>query len=406
MRADLVLIGASELVTCGGSAPKVGPELSELAVIRNGSFAVRDGIFLEVGKDSDILSKYKADAVVDAKGCAVLPGFVDPHTHVVFGGDRSDEFEMRIEGASYEEIMARGGGIMSTVNKTRDCTEEGLFEQSKVRFRRMMSLGTTTFEIKSGYGLDTRIELAQLKIAKKLGSYFGVEVKTTFLGAHAVPKGADRGEYIGLVKGDMLTACKPYSDFIDVFCDNDAFTNEETEKIVKNSGLPIRLHVDELADTSGAQLAARLGAVSADHLIRASDDGFKALAQTGTVCTLLPGTSFFLGKPFARAKNAIGFGCIVALASDRNPGSCTVESMQFVVGLACTKLGMTPAQAINAATINAAYSLGLHGQKGSIWPGKHADFIVTDAPTYKMLPYELAVSHADKVFIGGRQIHG
>lgn len=406
MRADIIIVGASELVTSDGNLPKIGPDLSELSIIKNGSFAVKDGIFIDVGKENYIVSKYQADTVIDARGCSVLPGFVDPHTHVVYGGERSDEFELRVGGAAYEEIMSKGGGIISTVDKTRICTEDELFKQSKTRFKRMISFGTTTFEIKSGYGLDTKTELSQLMVAQKLGNFFNVTVKTTFLGAHAFPKMVDRRKYIELVKGPMLKSCKPYCDFIDVFCDRGAFTIDETEAITKNSGLPIRLHVDELSDNGGAQLAARLGAISADHLINTSNDGFKALARAGTVCTFLPGTSFILEKPFARAKDAIGFGCIIALASDRNPGSCTVESIQFVIGLACIKLGLTPAQAINAATINAAYSLGLHAKKGSIKKDKHADFIVTDVPTYKMLPYEFTVNHVDRIFIGGRQFHG
>ncbi|HOO96871.1 MAG TPA: imidazolonepropionase [Caldisericia bacterium] len=403
MRADLILTNSPELVTVSGKAPKIGKYLDDIGIIFDGAFAVSDGRFIGVGTTSQILSDFESDNVVDAKGSSVLPGFVDPHTHVVFGGERSAEFAMRCEGKSYEQIMAAGGGIVSSVKMTREATDSELEESARTRLKRMVACGTTSVEIKSGYGLDTETEFRMLKVARKICAELGITCKTTFLGAHAIPKDANRADFIKLVKGEMLSVCKPFADYIDVFCDQGVFTNEETKDIVEHANMPTRLHVDELADTGGAALAASLGARSADHLIRASDEGFEALAKSGTVCTFLPGTSFFLNKPYARARRAVELGCTIALATDRNPGSCTVESMQFVIGLACSKLNLTVYQAIAAATINAAYSLDLADEIGSIEVGKRADFIVLDSPSATIIPYELTQNHVSKVYIAGKE---
>lgn len=403
MIADLIIKNIPELVTVAGAAPKIGDRLGDIGVIENGAVAVSNGKFVAVGSTDEVLGKVFCDNVVSASGCAILPGFVDPHTHIVFGGDRSNEFEMRLKGASYEEIMAAGGGIVSPVKSTRDAGYDNLYNQSAIRLRRMIANGTTTFEIKSGYGLSTNSEMVSLMVAKKLAIDHGVIAKTTFLGAHAFPKDMEREDYVSLVSGEMLDVCRHYADYIDVFCDKGAFTNEETAQIIGCANMPIRLHCDELEDTEGAKLAADFGAVSADHLIRTSDEGFEALSKSGTVCTFLPGTSFSLGKTFARARHAIEKGCIVALATDRNPGSCTVESMQFVIGLACTKLGMTPAEALVASTLNAAYSLRLHQTVGSIEVGKRADFVMLDVPSYRFIPYEMTINHVKKTFIAGKE---
>ncbi len=402
-KVDLIVRGISELLTIAGIVPKIGAELQNIGLIKNGAFAVAGGMFIGVGTSDEIFENFESDNIFSAGGMATLPGFVDPHTHAVYGGERSKEFEQRLEGMSYEKIMADGGGILSSVKMTRNATDSELENSAKKRLKNMISHGTTSVEIKSGYGLDTETELRMLKVAGKVADELGITYKRTFLGAHSVPAGYDRKEYIDLVKGEMLIACKPHADFIDVFCDKGVFTNEETEEIVKSSGLPVRLHVDELADTGGAKLAGKLKALSADHLIQANDEGLQALADAGTVATFLPGTSFFLGKPFARARKAVELGCIVALATDRNPGSCTVESMQFVIGLACKFLKLTPKEAIVASTINAAYSLRIHDRVGSIEVGKQADFIVLDAPSYRIIPYELTQNHVSHVFIKGKE---
>ncbi len=403
-QVDLIVHSASELVTVSGDSPKIGSELANIGIIRNGAFAVNKGSFFAVGSTDNVLDKYKSDNTISAKGRAVMPGFVDPHTHLVFGGDRSREFEMRLTGASYEEIMESGGGIVSSVKMTREATVEELKQSSTTRLRNIISHGTTSVEIKSGYGLDVETEVKMLKVAGTVAEECGVTYKRTFLGAHAIPDGTDRKEYINLVKGEMLDACQPHADYIDVFCDRGVFTNDETRGIISSANMPSRLHVDELADTGGAKLASELKAISADHLIQACDDGFKALAESGTVATFLPGTSFYLGKPFARARKAIESGCIVALATDRNPGSCTIESMQFIIGLACKFLKMTPKEAIVASTINSAYSLGISDRVGSIEIGKQADFIVLKDSSYRMIPYEFAQNHVESVYIKGKEI--
>ncbi|MCK5743339.1 MAG: amidohydrolase family protein, partial [Caldisericia bacterium] len=240
-RVDLIVRGISEFLTVSGIVPKIGAELQNIGLIKNGAFAVAGGVFIGVGTSDEIFEKFESDNIFSAKGMAVLPGFVDPHTHAVYGGERSKEFEQRLEGVSYEKIMADGGGILSSVKMTRDATDSELESSAKKRLKNMISHGTTSVEIKSGYGLDTETELRMLKVAGKVADELGITYKRTFLGAHSVPAGYDRKEYINTVKGEMLTACKPHADFIDVFCDKGVFTNEETEEIVKSSGLPVRL---------------------------------------------------------------------------------------------------------------------------------------------------------------------
>lgn len=403
-RVSLIVHSASELITVSGGSPRIGRKLADIGIINDGAFAVSEGRFVAVDSTDRIVGSYTSDNTVSAKGKAVMPGFVDPHTHLVFGGERSKEFEMRLSGASYEEIMASGGGILSSVRMTREATTDQLIESAKMRLKNMIAHGTTSVEVKSGYGLDVETEVRMLKVAGKVAEELGITYKRTFLGAHAIPADTNRTEYIDLVKGEMLDTCRPHADYIDVFCDRGVFTNEETTEIAQSANMEIRLHVDELANTGGAKLASELNVVSADHLIQASDDGFKALADSGTVATFLPGTSFYLGKPFAKARKAIESGCIVALATDRNPGSCTIESMQFIIGLACKFLKMTPKEAIVASTINSAYALGIANRVGSIEVGKQADFIVLNDSSYRMIPYEFTQNHVGSVYIKGKEI--
>jgi imidazolonepropionase len=403
MIADLVVRNIGNLFTLEGHAPRRGKELGQLRVYQKAAIAVKNGFFCGVGTARDVLSQWEGLKEIDAGGACVIPAFIDSHTHIVYAGNRADEYEMRLAGQSYEAIMKAGGGIANSVKSTREATDSLIYEQSAKRMEDMIAHGTATFEIKSGYGLDVDTELCQLKLAKLLGKNFSVIVKTTFLGAHSYPKELTKEEYCDLLTGDMLKTCKPEADFIDVFCDKGVFSNSETEMIVKHSGMPCRLHCDELADTGGAALAASLGAKSADHLINTSDDGFKAMAQSNTVATFLPGTSFFLGKPFARVRRAIDLGCIVALATDRNPGSCTIQSIPHVMGLACMIYGMTPAEALTATTINAAYSLRIHDLTGSIEIGKKADFLILNGESFNILPYEFSGNPIKKVFISGKE---
>ncbi len=403
MRADLVVKNIGELATLKGSIPRRGKELGNVGIINDAAIAVKDGRFVAVGDNEEIVRHFEALTTVDAHGACVVPGFVDSHTHLVFAGSRANEYEMRLRGETYETIMKAGGGIVSSVKATREASDQELFDQSARRMREMIRHGTTTFEIKSGYGLNTETEIRQLEMAKVLEDRFGVSVRKTFLGAHSFPKEMTRQEYLDLLTGEMLSSCIPLADFIDVFCDKGAYTNEETEAIVKMSGMACRLHCDELADTGGAKLAATLGALSADHLINTSDEGFKAMADSGTVCTFLPGTSFFLGKPYARVRKAIELGCIIALATDRNPGSCTIQSIPHVMGLACMNYGLSPHEALAAVTINAAWSLRLHEEVGSIEVGKKADFLILDGHSVNTIPYEFANNPIKTVYISGKE---
>lgn len=403
MRADLVVKNIGELATLRGSIPRKGKELDDAGIIHHAAIAVKDGHFVAVGENDEIVRHFDALTIVDVHGACVVPGFVDSHTHLVFAGSRANEYEMRLRGETYETIMKAGGGIVSSVKATREATDQELYDQSARRMKDMIRHGTTTFEIKSGYGLNTETEVRQLEMAQVLDDHFGVTVRKTFLGAHSFPKEMTRQEYLDLLTGEMLASCVPLADFIDVFCDKGAYTNEETEAIVKMSGMACRLHCDELADTGGAKLAASLGALSADHLINTSDDGFRAMAESGTVCTFLPGTSFFLGKPYARARRAIELGCIIALATDRNPGSCTIQSIPHVMGLACMNYGLTPNEALAAVTINAAWSLRLHEEAGSIEVGKKADFLILDGHSVNAIPYEFANNPVKTVYISGKE---
>lgn len=404
MTADLIVKNIGKLCTLAGPAPRRGDQLLHINTLNHSAIAVKGGQIVDVGSNDSVLSEWNGLKIVDALGACVVPGFVDSHTHLVFAGSRADEYEMRLGGQTYETIMKAGGGISNSVKATREAGESAIYEQSARRMKDMIAHGTTSFEIKSGYGLNIETEVLQLKLARLLAKNFGVTVKTTFLGAHSFPKERTREEYLELLTGEMLEACRPYADFIDVFCDKGVFTNQETETIVKHSGMPCRLHCDELADTGGAKLSASLGAKSADHLINASDEGFAAMAESGTVCTFLPGTSFFLGKPYARAKKAIELGCIVALATDRNPGSCTIQSIPHVIGLACINYGMTVEQALTAVTINAAYSLGISDTVGSIEVGKKADFLILEGDAPNVLAYEFANNPIRSVFISGKEV--
>ncbi|MBP7732724.1 MAG: imidazolonepropionase [Caldisericia bacterium] len=404
MTADLVVKNIGNLYTLEGPVPRRGRELGQQKRYQKAALAIKDGVFCGVGNSIDVLTQWDGFKEFDAGGACVIPAFVDSHTHLVFAGNRADEYEMRLTGQTYETIMKAGGGIANSVKATREATDAQMYEQSARRMQDMITHGTTTFEIKSGYGLDVDTEVRQLEMAKLLGKNFGVTVKTTFLGAHSFPKEYTHEEYFDLLTGEMLDACKPLADFIDVFCDKGVFTNQETEMIVNHSGMPCRLHCDELADTGGAALAASLGAKSADHLINTSDEGFKAMAQSGTVATFLPGTSFFLNKPYARVRRAIELGCIVALSTDRNPGSCTIQSIPHVIGLACMMYGMTPAEALTATTINAAYSLRVHDSVGSIEIGKKADFLVLGGDSFNVLPYEFSNNPIRNVFISGKEV--
>jgi imidazolonepropionase len=414
MLADLLISNANQLLTLASPAgPKHGTAMRDLGIISDGAVAVRDGRITAVGPSSELRNKVQATQSLDAGGRVVMPGFVDPHTHLVWAGERADEFEMRVVGATYMEIMAAGGGIMSTVRHTRDASLEDLVTQTLPRLAQMMAHGTTTVEIKTGYGLSTRDELKQLAAIRRLQERSSATLVSTFLGAHAFPAefAGQEGSYVELVVEEMLPTVAAEDDppaFCDVFCEEGAFTLEQSRRVLEAAralGFGLKIHVDEFRTLGGTRLAVELGAVSADHLVCTPLEEIKLLAQAETMAVALPGTPFGLGHDhYTPARGLIEAGGAVALATDCNPGTCWCESMQFMIALACRYMGMTPAEAISAATINAAHAVGLGSEVGSLEPGKRADIIILDAPSYALLGYRFGTNLVRTVFAAGQVV--
>ncbi len=414
MRADLLIYNAAQVLTVASpDGPKRGAAMGDLGIIPDGGVAIRDGRVLAVGPSGELRSRVRAARSLDAGGRVVMPGFVDPHTHLVWAGERASEFEMRIAGASYMEIMAAGGGIMSTVRHTRAASLDELVAQSQPRLDRMLAHGTTTVEIKTGYGLNTRAELKQLAAIRRLQAESPATVVPTFLGAHAIPA-EYRGradEYVSLVVEDMLPAVAEADEpppFCDVFCEDGAFSLEQSRRVLdaaKALGFGLKMHVDEFKPLGGTRLAVELGATSADHLVCTPPDEIKLLARSDTIAVALPGTPFGLShQEYTPARALIEAGGAVALATDCNPGTCWCESMQIMLALACRYMGMTPAEAISAATINAAHAVRLGHEVGSLEPGKRADLILLDAPSYLHLGYRFGTNLVVTVIVRGRVI--
>jgi len=398
---DLLVTNASELVTLQGpNAPRVQEQLRKLSIIKKGSVAINHGRIVAVGRNL----RYKAKDTIEATGKLVMPGFVDPHTHVVFAGSREFELDLKLAGMSYMEILKRGGGIFSTVEQTRKASFESLIQQSEKRLDKMLAYGTTTCEAKTGYGLDVNTELKQLRVQQKLKETHPIDIVSTFLGAHAVPKGQRAEQYVRMIIDEMLPRVKKLAEFCDVFCEQGVFTVPQTKKILeagKQQGLTPKLHADEIVDTGGARLAADVGAISADHLLMSSETGLRAMAKNNVVGVLLPGTSFSLMQQrYAPARRIIDLGVPVALATDLNP-NCWTESMQGIIQLACLCMRMTPAEAITAATMNAACAIGRQHVVGSLEPGKQADLVVLDCPNHGFLPYHFGVNLVDVVIKKG-----
>lgn len=399
---DLLITHASELLTLKGpSKPRVQKQMKNLGIMKNGSVAIKDGMIRDVGTHL----AYKADTVIDASGKLVMPGFVDPHTHLVFAGSREFELDLKLAGVPYMEILKRGGGIFYTVKETRKATPAQLFQQSKKRLETMLSYGTTSCEAKTGYGLDVETELKLLKVQKKLQETHPMDIVSTFLGAHAIPSGQKSNEYVRLVIDEMLPNVKGLARFCDVFCEKGVFTVAQASRILtagKQYGLLPKLHADEIVDTGGASLAAKIGAISADHLLRSSDVGLQAMSRQQVTGVLLPATPFCLMmQQYASARRIIDFGVPVALATDLNP-NCWTENMQFIVQLACLKMQMTPAEAITAATFNAACAIGLQQRVGSLEKGKQADMLILDCPNHQFLPYHFGVNLVDTIIKKGK----
>lgn len=417
---DLLVLHASELLTmaAGPDGALRGDDLRAPGTIADGAVAVRGGRIAAVGTTAEIRDLYRASRTIDASGRVVLPGFVDPHTHLVFGRTREDEFEMRCLGRTYEEIAAAGGGIRASARRFASLPREAVLAQARATRASALRHGTTTVEVKSGYGLATDAEIRALEVAREIA--VDDDVVPTFLGAHEVPDAwrHDRAGYVRLVCDEMIpaVAARGLARFCDVFCEAHVFTPDETRTIcaaARRHGLGIKLHADELAGTGGAELAVELGAVSADHLMAVSDAGIAALAasasvpQRATVAVLLPGTSFFLGmKRFAPARRMVDAGCAVALATDCNPGSSMCENPQQILTIACLGLGLRPIEALAMSTRNAAYAIGLGHDRGRLAPGFRADLVVLDVPNHRHAAYHHGVNHVATVVRAGRVVAG
>ncbi len=400
MGQGIVLNNCSQVLTMAGDG---------LGTVEPGAVRIRDGRIVEVSDRN--LKPAAGEQEVDCRRCVVLPGFVDPHTHLVFGGWRAEEFDLRLSGRTYKEIAEAGGGILSSVAATRAASEDELYQSARARLREMVDWGTTTVEVKSGYGLDTATELRMLRVARRLGRENPVTVVPTFLGAHSIPKGMEKPDYIGVVTEEMMprVAQERLADYCDVFCENFLFDAADSRRILeagRGYGLLPKIHADEIESSGGAEVAAEVGAVSASHLLRPSDRGLKMMADKGVVAELLPGTCFFLRE---EAKAPVGrmreYGVTMALATDCNPGSSTVIGQPMSVVFGCLVYGMTTIEAVRGVTVNAARALGMADEVGTLEPGKRADVVVTDIPDYRHLAYRVGHNPCRVVIRHGEVIH-
>ena len=418
MADPLLIAGAWQLLTLRGSGARRGDSLSNLGLIKDGALLVRDGLIAAVGTRAEVerLPGARTAERIELGGRVALPGFVDSHTHLVHAASRAEEYELKIAGASYEEIARKGGGILSSVKKLRAATSEALKKRALAALKQFAARGTTTLEAKSGYGLDVASELKILRLHKELAAEQPLEIVSTFLGAHVVPEeyrgkagGAER--YIKLIEDNLLPEIgeKRLAEFCDVFCDRGAFSVEQSKRVLQAGrqwGLAPRMHAEQLSRTGAARLAILMRAASCDHLEKVNKSDIQALGKSDTVATLLPGCDFHLGlKQYAPARALIEAGAIVSLATDYNPGTSPTLSMPIILSLACTQLHMTPAEAIAAATINAAYALRREKTIGSLEVGKQADVAVFEVADYREIPYYFGVSHCWMTVKRGRVIH-
>lgn len=399
-RVDRLVRNAAQIVTVDADG---------LTVHENESMVIADGQVQAIGPVETLdVTAAEAAQVIDASEKAVIPGFVDPHTHALFAGDRSDEFAAKLRGKTYQEILAEGGGILRTVEAVREASDETLLENLLAQLDAMLAHGTTTVEVKTGYGLDTETELRMLSVIETADDRHMVDVVPTYLGAHAVPQGVDRGEYVDQVVEDQIPAVaeQGIAEYVDVFCEEGVFTAAESRRILEagmEHGLTPKIHAEEFSHLGGAQLAADLGATSADHLLQATPDDAEALAEAGVVPVLLPGTAFSVGAEYADPDLFREAGAPVALATDFNP-NCHSQSMQFAVTLGCVEMGLSPEAAIQAATRNAALALDRTDGLGTLKPGSPADAVILDAPSYVHVPYRFAVNTVERVLKDGEVV--
>jgi len=404
---DILIKNASEIVTCSGSGPRIGDDLGRLDTLEGGDLGIREGKIVAIGDLNE-----DARQVINARGKTVLSGFVDCHTHLVFSGSREDEFALKVRGTDYLEILKEGGGILSTVRRTREATLSELVAAAGPRMRMASAYGTTTMEVKSGYGLDSANELKMLTAVRQLRGDDGMDLVPTFLGAHAVPPEFtnDRDAYVGRV-AEMLDELQAHSvaEYCDVFVEEGAFSAGEARKILlkaRDHGLKLKLHAAEFSDIGGVELGVELGASSIDHLDCISEQGIRQMADRGTVGVLLPGVPFHLmtGR-YAPARKMVDAGVPIALATDFNPGSCPTLSMQMIIALACRYMRLTPAEALNASTINAAYALDRGDRIGSLEVGKQADIAILNIVNHRQLPYWFGMNLVDRVIKNGKTVN-
>ncbi len=409
--ADLIIFNANELLTLSGSSfrTRTGKQMDDLGIIKNGAIAVSKDKIIACGTSDEVkeeVSKTSDTAEIDASNKVVMPGFIDSHTHLVFAGSREDEFEQRIKGAGYMDILRSGGGIFNTVRATRAADKEELIKKSSGHLDTMLKFGTTTVEGKSGYGLTMEDEIKQLHVMKELNTIHSIEVIPTYLVHATPPEFESPGKYIDFVIDTMLSKIRGMAEYCDIFCEHDVFDLDQSRRLLssaKKLGFNLKLHADQLTDIGGAELAASLHAVSASHLEHISREGIDALAKGGTIAVLLPGATFFLGSnTYAPASEMISRGVAVALGTDFNPGSSPTESMQIILTFACIKMRMSPAQAINAATINAAHAINKADTIGSLEVGKQADVIILNVPNHKCIPYHFGVNLVQTVIKKGK----
>lgn len=416
MKPDLILTGIGQLATLEGNSeePRIGERMKDLSIIEDAAVAIKDGRIIAVGTSKEIDSQIEEDPLLpplEFPGMLALPGFVDSHTHLAFGGSREHDFAMKLEGKTYLEILEAGGGILNTLKATRRASQSELSTNAFSYATSMLSYGTTTIEAKSGYGLDTENELKMLRATRALASRLPTEIVSTFLGAHAIPPEFEgkTEAYVELVINEMIprVSKEGLAEFCDVFCEKGVFDVEQSKRILmaaKQADMKIKIHADEIVQLGGAGLAAEVGAISADHLLMASESDLEEMRKAGTIATLLPATAFSLNAAYADARKMIEMGLPVALATDFNP-NCANESMFFTIALACYKMKMQPREAIAAATINAAHALDRGGSIGSIEPGKRADLIILDCPNPEYLTWRFGVNLVHTVIAGGQVVH-
>ena len=416
MKPDMLLTNIGQLATLAGNSdhPKTGNELGNLAIIENGAIAIKDGTILAVGTTKDVISQIDEEPVLPAiefPGMFAMPGLVDSHTHLIFGGSRENDFAMKLAGKTYMEILEAGGGILNTLRATRQASREDLCDSAFTYGENMLASGTTTVEVKSGYGLNHDDEVKMLQAAGDLSDRLPMGITRTFLGAHAVPPEYEgkTDDYVNAVVDEMIPAVAELgiAEFCDVFCEKGVFDIEQSRRILlaaKEAGMKLKVHADEIVQLGGSELAAEVSAVSADHLLMASDEGLEAMLKAGTIATLLPATAFSLNTAYARARYMIELGLPVALATDFNP-NCANESLFFTITLATYKMKMTAREAISATTINGAHALDKGHEIGSLEPGKRADILILECPSPEFLTWRFGVNLVHTVIANGQVVH-